>query len=175
MNKKDLTLSLIRYRFTQSGVALGMDVGEAAMMAEARMKNEGLYGFLAGTKVMGTPEGGIVGIVEAFFSHWIPMLEQDLALKNQNKIDADEAGRRNKLSEKKAIDTVEAYRTRFYPGEGDHPHEIRPYVCYRMRVEMRHVHHLEPEQLGLDERTVIHMVDEAVQFFKGRVGKFRRS
>ena len=58
MTKKDLILNLIRYRFTQIGVELDMSLGEAAIMAEQRMRSEGLFGLLAGAKVHGTPEGG---------------------------------------------------------------------------------------------------------------------
>ena len=173
MTKKDLILNLIRYRFTQIGVELDMSLGEAAIMAEQRMRSEGLFGLLAGAKVHGTPEGAIVAIVETFFKLYIPQLERDPDLA-KGRLKEEESCQREHKIQSNIFWAIEKHRSQLCPGEADIPINLRAYVNYRIYTEMRSLHHVEPEEIGLSFDIIDQMVTDSANFFKLRLGEFRK-
>ena len=172
MNTKDLTVSLLRYRMERSGALQGFTKGEAALMAEQRLKNEGLLGFFGKVKMAATPEGAIVGIVETF---WRSLIQQILANPSMVRLPENDPARQVMTARfrKNAVHHIEAHRTKFYRGTDDHPEELTDYVFYRIGTEIRQIHKIEPEEMGLDRETIRHMVDECNGYFRAHIGDLR--
>ena len=171
MTKKDLIIGLIRYRFTQNGTKLGMSVGEAVNMAEARMRNEGLFGLFARAKLSATPEGGIVSIVETFFRLYIPELRANPEF-TKNQISPSESEKKDYAIRHRIFSTIENHRSKYFLGKANYPLHLKDYVAYRIDVEMEALHRLEASAMGLDHETVHNMVDDATTFFKARLDQF---
>lgn len=159
MNKADLTISLLRYRMERAGMLQGYSKGEAALMAEQRLKNEGMLGFFGKMKAAGTPEGTVVVMVETF---WRSMGQQISANPAVARAPATDPAKQvmTKQFGKNAIDQIEGHRSRFYGGTEDYPASLSDYVVYRIGTEVRQMHYMEPEQMGLDREAISHMVEE---------------
>lgn len=135
------------------------------------MRSEGLFGFFAGAKVIATPEGGIVSIVETFFKLYVPEMRADPDL-TKKRLPADESERRDRAILTRIFAAIENHRSRFYPGTTDYPIDLKEYVAYRIEIEMAALHRIEASSMGLDRETVHQMVDDAATFFKARLDQF---
>jgi hypothetical protein len=171
MKKKDLIIGLIRYRFSQNGTRLGMSVGEAVNMAEARMRNEGLFGFFAGPKLSATPEGGIVSIVETFFRLYIPQLRENPKF-TKNQLSQIENDQKDHAIRQMIFSTIENHRSKFIPGSVEYPLHLKEYTAYRVDLETEALHRMQASEMGLDHETIHKMVDDAATFFKARLDQF---
>lgn len=172
MTKFDLTLGLIRFRFTHNGIRLGMSTGEAALMAEQRMKNEGLFGFLGKMKVAGTPEGAVVAIVEVFMKSIVRQLVAEPAVAGMVKGSTEHAEALSR-HHANALSAIEDHRRKTLGGLPSYPADLKGYVHYRMELEMQGMHGLTPEDMGLDRETLDHMVDESLGYFRERIADLR--
>lgn len=168
MNRTQLGQNLIRYRFIRNGVNLGMSPGEAALMAEQRMKNDGLFGLLAKLKVMGTPEGAIIIMVEAYLRALIQKIEQRPDIINRPDGDLEKSNW-NEQCRKYAAECVEQFRQKIYPGQSYYPCDLHSYVAYRIGIEMMALHQMDASEMGLDQEAIFYMVEEARRHFHGNL------
>lgn len=149
-----------------------MSTGEAALMAEQRMKNEGLFGILGDMKAMGTPEGAVVAIVETFLKSLVQQLIAEPAVARMvqgSSAHAEALARHNA----KALAAIENHRRKAYGGSSDYPTDLKSYIQYRMGLEMTKVHGIAAEEMGLDRDVLDHMVDQACDYFQTRIGNLR--
>ena len=172
VNTTDLTVSLIRQRMTRAALSGGFSTGEASLMAEQRLKNGGLLGFLRKVKAAAQPEGAIVVIVESF---WRSVIQQTLTNPAVTKLDDNDPLKLNMMQQfrSNALGRIEDHRKRFYGGRSDYPKELTEYVIYRLDTEIRHMHRMSSEQMGLDVEVIAHMVEECNDYFRARIDELR--
>ena len=172
MNRTQLGQNLIRYRFVRNGINLGMSTGEAALMAEQRMKNEGLFGLLAKLRVMATPEGAIITMVEAYLRAFIRQVEQRPDMIKRPDHDPVKLNW-NEQCKKHAADEVEGFRQKFYPGQPAYPSDMHNYIAYRIGIEMLGMHNIPASEMGLDQEVIFYMVEETRKSFNGNYERLR--
>lgn len=139
MSKTDLTIAMIKTRLMAYDVRLGIPEDVAARKADACISEWGLKGFFGGFKVMGTPEGAIVAIVDTYVKY----------LKSNNTPATDIF----KLS-CCAIEAIERHRSRSWPGSSQFPRGLFEYVYYRTDVEVRAQFKVKPGDMGLHKDVV---------------------
>lgn len=168
MTRTELIISLIRYRFVKTGIRSGMSHGEAELVAETMIKNQGLYGFFGKMKALGTPEGAIAVIVESILKSVtkrssVPQGFAETAPASGVDRDWIESLMRS------AIQETESFRAGKYGGVADYPHELKEFVYYRMSIEIRSIHKLDPVQIGMDYDITSHMVDRCLEYYGSRL------
>ena len=161
MTRTDLVLNLIKLRLKRLARSEGATDSEAEARVIAFLKSQDLEGmtFLA------TPEGSIVTIVETYVNS-IGQWMLDSGLKSDSPNFNAEFKRANAL----VIDEIERRRSIIQPGSSSYPKDIDEYVFYRLGVEIRFTHGVEPEVLGFDKKTVKILTHTAKrQFARGSV------
>ena len=133
-------------------------------MAEQTLKNNGLYGWGRKLKAMGLPEGALVGNVETWYNLCVKGIIQNPA--------ADSAERAKIAAA--AIASIENHRKRFVPGEANYPDDLYEYIWYRMKLEIRHLHHGPPEEMGLNKEVVRVMTEKAYTYWKSQIATIRK-
>lgn len=138
MNKGDLAVGLAQLRLTRLAESQGNSASESKLIAERTLRDGGL----AKVKMLGTPEGSIITIVETHLNY-------------VTKRCVDLGGREHfPQANREAISAIEAHRSRFGAGGlPSYPLDIDEYVFYRIGLEIRHEFGCSPEQLGFDKQT----------------------
>ena len=171
MNRTDHILSMIRYRFIQNGLRQGMSTGEANIMAEQVMKNNGLFGLFGlfnKMKVMGTPEGAISTIMEIFLTKWNKKLSENAVLAATTISDPSHEKIRVALFIE-AIEEIETDRSKHWRGEIEYPRYIHDYMAYRIALEVRQTHKIDPSEMGLDEGTIKALSKLSYEYHAARI------
>lgn len=169
MNKTQLIISLVKFRISAAVLKGRMTPGEAAIFAEQSVANQGFYELLGKIKVMNTPEAALVVIVESFWRSMISQMEADPRLADSS-LGSQRPSRRAMLV--KAIDAIEAHRSRLCRGPKNYPYDLFEYVQHRVPLEIRHMKY-DPVEMGLNEEVLNAMTQQAYDYFKARVGELR--
>ena len=165
MSNNELILKLVRHRLEKNGLARGLSVGESCLMAEHRLKNEGLLGFFKTFKLMQLPEGVIVHIVETYLRalvHQIKSAPQIFSLPDANPIRVAAA----RECVENAAKHIEQHRSKAFGGIANYPKDFLGYVVYRVQTDHRKTQGSDPEEIGLDRETIEYMANECREYFR---------
>ncbi len=161
VSQKDLILSLIKYRMTRAGIALGLPESEAVRRAESVVIEQGLTGFFGGVKLKATPDSALVSIIET----WLKSVKNLFFISGESTISKELL---EKLSYR-AIENIENHRSKLIPGLPEYPrYNLHNYVIYRTQLEISHLHGIQADAMGLDSEALRRMTDQTLDFFKNQ-------
>ncbi len=140
------TLSLLR--LTRMGTASGLPEWEASANAQKTVE-EGLNSTIA---ALGTPDGAIVVNVATYLTYVGPITKGIFDVDNPPQTPEFKA------ASSKAIQAIEAHRSKMWPGQGAISDRFSDYVYYRTRLEIRSQMGVDLKELGYDHDIISLMI-----------------
>jgi|GEM_PF-1299099 len=148
MDRTELIKFLMIFRMSRAGQASGLPEDLAIAQAEEVVRQQVTSEMAA----LSTPDGAIVVMVETFLNYVGPIVGGVFDIENPPNYPMFIA------ASAEAIGKIEAHRSTMFGGERVPPTHFPAYVYYRTCIEIRKQFQISPDQMGLDEQTVCHMI-----------------
>jgi hypothetical protein len=164
MNHDDHVRSLIWSRLARNGLSSGLASEQAASQAEQIMRKRGLFGGLSYARLRTSPDAAISDIVAT----WLRLWKHHYRITNFDADGSNSPPRDNEraMFSAQIIRKIEAIRGDLLPGLSSYPEDLFGYIAYRVRFEVRYLHHISPDDAGFDEQTIRELAQLSYQYHR---------